>query len=300
MSSPRAQLSAAYGVCRSITRAAARNFYYAFLVLPGDRRDALCAVYAFMRHADDISDDPSLPAAEKQQKLQAWLDGWNAVLGGHPTDDPVLFALADAQKHFDIPPTWLEQLVHGTAVDAQGAPGELVTYRTFDDLYRYCYGVASVVGLVTIKVMGYRDPRAEKLAEDTGVAFQLTNILRDVKEDAALGRVYLPEEDLAKFGRTPADLHPANLNNGFDPQRFKPVLELHAQRARELYRAGDELLPLVDEDSRPALWVLLTIYRRLLGKIEQRGYDVVFRERVTLTAREKLTVFAQGFWRRLT
>jgi phytoene synthase len=295
-----AQLNAAYAVCRSITRGAARNFYYAFLVLPHDRRDALCAVYAFMRRADDISDDSALPPAEKREKLQAWLDAWNAVLGGRPTDDPVLFALADAQKRFDIPPTWLEQLVHGTAVDAQAPTGELITYRTFDDLYRYCYGVASVVGLVTIKVMGYRDPRAEKLAEETGIAFQLTNILRDVKEDAAMGRVYLTEEDLARCGRAPGELHPANLDNGFDPQRFRPVLEMHAQRAREFYRAGDELLPLVDEDSRPALWVLLTIYRRLLGKIEQRGYDVVFRERVTLTTREKLALLAQGFWRRLT
>ena len=126
----------------------------------------------------------------------------------------------------------------------------------------YCHRVASVVGLVCIRIFGYRDPAAEPLAEKCGLAFQLTNIIRDVKEDAAMGRVYLPEEDLANFGISPAELRAA-----VDPARFRPLLAMEAERARQYYRAGDDLMPLIDEDSQPALWVLITIYRRLLEKI---------------------------------
>ena len=134
-------------------------------------------------------------------------------------------------------------------------------YETFDQLYDYCYHVASVVGLICIRIFGYRDPRAEKLAEETGVAFQLTNILRDVKEDAGMGRVYLPREDFARFG---IDVHA--LTNGSAREALRPVLEFEALRARDFYRAAEELLPLVDEDSQPALWTLVEIYRRLAGE----------------------------------
>ena len=204
------QLRAAYGVCRHIARSAAKNFYYGFLVLPAPKRNALSAVYAFMRHADDISDDPSIPAQQRREKLDEWINALRRVVAGEPTDDPVLFALADSQKLYKIPIELLEKLVHGTAMDvpqqgtapkpAPGAEAAQLQYDTFDQLYDYCYHVASVVGLICIRIFGYRDPRAEKLAEQTGVAFQLTNIIRDVKEDAEMGRVYLPKEDLARFG----------------------------------------------------------------------------------------------------
>ncbi len=210
------QLRAAYGVCRHIARSAAKNFYYGFLVLPMRKRNALSAVYAFMRHADDISDDPTVPAEQRREKLDAWMNALRRVVDGERTDDPVLFALADSQKTFKIPLELLEKLVHGTAMDVpaslaeKSAPGApQLQYETFDQLYDYCYHVASVVGLVCIRIFGYRDPRAEKLAEETGVAFQLTNILRDVKEDAGMGRVYLPREDFARFG---IDVHA--LTNG--------------------------------------------------------------------------------------
>jgi phytoene synthase len=226
------------------------------------------------------------------------------VAEGHRTDDPVLFALSDAQSRFRIPVELLDKLIEGTAMDLETPPapegGPLTArYATFDDLYRYCYHVASVVGLVTIRVFGYRDPAAEPLAERCGIAFQLTNILRDVKEDASMGRVYLPSEDLARFGRTAAELDLRALANGFDAARFRPVLELQAERAREFYRAADELIPLIDDDSQPALWVLVEIYRRLLGKIATRGYDV-FREKVRLSAAEKLGVLGRGLLRRVT
>ena len=198
------QLHMAYSVCRGITRSRARNFYYGFLVLPKRKRQALCAVYAFMRRCDDIADDPSLSAHERHQKLEAWIDVFHNAQAGFPTDDPILLALTDAQRRFHIPLGLLDALAFGTAMDVaetpeQHAPSDpaahrlQVQYRSFQDLERYCYHVASVVGLVCIRIFGYTNPEAEPLAERVGLAFQLTNIIRDVKEDAELGRVYLPE-----------------------------------------------------------------------------------------------------------
>jgi len=292
------QLAAAYAVCRHVTRSAARNFYYGFLVLPRERRNALSAVYAFMRHSDDLADDPGLTRREREDKLTDWRNALHRVVEGEPTDDPVLLALADAQQRYKIPVELFDRLVEGTAMDLPTQPGEAIRYQTFDDLRRYCYHVASVVGLICIRIFGYRDPAAEALAEQCGLAFQLTNIIRDVREDAAMGRVYLPQEDLERFGRSASDLDPARLNNGFDPSKLRPVLEYEARRAREFYGAADQLLPLIDEDSRPALWVLVEIYRRLLEKIAARGYDV-FGKKIQLSGREKLGVLARGFWRRL-
>ena len=293
------QLRAAYGVCRHIARSAAKNFYYGFLALPARKRNALSAVYAFMRHADDISDDPLIPVEQRREKLTEWLNALRRVVEGERTDDPVLMALADTQKTFNIPLDLLEKLVQGTAMDlpkaeGSGKSGPAVHYETFDQLYDYCYHVASVVGLVCIRIFGYRDPRAEKLAEETGVAFQLTNIIRDVKEDSQLGRVYLPSEDLHRFG-----VKASALTNGNAATSLRPVLEFEAQRAREYYRSAEELLPLIDDDSQPALWTLVEIYRRLLERIAARNYDV-FSERVRLSAAEKVGLLAKGFVRRLT
>jgi phytoene synthase len=298
------QLAVAYSVCRSVTRTAAKNFYYAFLVLPRAKRQALCAVYAFMRRCDDIADDESLSQYDRRQKLMAWLDGFHRAQSGQPTDDPVLLALTDTQRRYNIRIGLLDQLAYGTAMDVEGpaadagespAPPELsVHYRTFDELYQYCYRVASVVGLVCIHVFGYRDPAAEALAERLGLAFQLTNIIRDVKEDASVGRVYLPEEDLDKFGISLSALRSVS-----DPALFRPLLAMEADRAREYYRAGEELIPLVEEDSQPALWVLMTIYQRLLDKIALREYDV-FSDKISLSVREKLGILIKGFLKRLS
>jgi phytoene synthase len=293
------QLRAAYGVCRHIARSAAKNFYYGFLALPARKRNALSAVYAFMRHADDISDDPAIPPEQRRERLTEWMNALRRVAGGERTDDPVLMAVADTQKTFNVPLDLLEKLVQGTAMDLPQGPTGIAAnaglhYETFEQLYDYCYHVASVVGLVCIRIFGYRDPRAEKLAEQTGVAFQLTNIIRDVKEDSQLGRIYLPGEDLRRFG-----LEPSALNNGNAATSLRPVLEFEAERARELYGAAEELLPLVDDDSQPALWTLVEIYRRLLERIAARNYDV-FSERVHLSTTEKIGILARGFVRRLT
>ena len=295
------QLDMAYSVCRSIARAAAKNFYYAFVVLPRRKRNALSAVYAFMRRCDDIADDNTLSIGDRHNNLAEWLDKVHRALAAQPTDDPVLLALTDAQRAYQIPIGLLDQLAYGTAADldyAQPEPSagaELAArYQTFEELRQYCYGVASVVGLVCIKIFGYRDPSAEPLAERCGLAFQLTNIIRDVKEDVAMGRVYFPQEDLAQCGLSVADLAAPNV----DVVRVRPLLAMEADRARDCYRAGEELIPMVNEDSQPALWVLITIYRRLLEKIASNQYDV-FSERVGLTVREKLTVLGKGFLKRL-
>lgn len=306
MSDPR--ITTAYAVCRGIARREARNFYYSFLALPSDKRNALSAVYAFMRHADDLTDDETVPATERKKQLDAWLAEWRLVEAGGATDDPVFLALADAQKRYRIPAELLEQLVQGTSMDLESsiaddslagreAGGTAVApairiHRTFDDLYRYCYLVASVVGLTCIRIYGYRDPRAEELAEKCGVAFQLTNIIRDVKEDATMGRVYLPEEDLSRFGLRVEDF----LEEGsrrLDQSRLAPLLEFEAQRAHEYYESANELIPLIDEDSRPALWVMVTIYRRLLERIAERRYDVLH-GRIRLKATEKFAILARG------
>ena len=299
------QLAMAYSVCAGIARTSAKNFYYGFTVLPRPKREALCAVYAFMRRCDDISDDPSLSLWERRTRLESWLDALHHAYSGEPTDEPVLLALTDAQRRFQIPLELLDQLAFGTLTDVQeraasergqdASPAPVtVQYQTFEDLQRYCYQVASVVGLVCIKIFGYRDPSAESLAERCGIAFQLTNIIRDVKEDASLGRVYLPGEDLTKFG-----ISVSELLNAPDQTRLRLVLELEGGRAQEFYRSGHELIPLVDEDSQPALWVLVTIYQRLLEKITQRRYNV-FGEKIRLTVAEKLTILAQGFLKRLS
>ncbi len=294
------QLVMAYSVCKGITRMAAKNFYYAFMVLPRRKRDALCAVYAFMRRCDDITDDPKLSPEERRQQLESWLDGLHRAQQGNPTDDAILLALTDAQRRYTIPAGLLDELAHGTAMDVEEAEASMQTgsgvihYRSFEDLRLYCYRVASVVGLVCIHVFGYRDPAAEPLAERCGLAFQLTNIVRDVKEDASLGRVYLPEEDLAKFNLTLADVLSVS-----DPARLRPVLALEADRAREFYTSGDELIAYISEDSQPALWVLINIYRSLLEKIALKQYDV-FTTRVALSRWEKLRILGKGLIRRVT
>ena len=297
------QLVMAYSVCRGITRTAAKNFYYAFLVLPRRKREALCAVYAFMRRCDDITDESSLSMQERRQKLDTWLDALHRAQQGHPTDDPILLALTDAQRRYHIPAGLLDELAHGTAMDVEeteasaqttSAPGLTIQYKTFEDLRLYCYRVASVVGLVCIHVFGYRDPQAEPLAERCGLAFQLTNIIRDVKEDAAMGRIYLPEEDLAKFSLSANELLATP-----EPARFRPLLAFEADRAREFYISGDALLPYISEDSQPALWVLVTIYRRLLERIAEKQYDV-FTAKVSLSTSEKLRILGKGFLKRIT
>ena len=301
-------LDEAYRICREIARREAKNFYYSFVALPEPKRNAICAVYAFMRHADDLSDDESVDLDTRRKNLETWLEEWHRAQAGGATDDPVFVALRDTQLRYGITGELLDQLVQGTAMDLHQATGDAAenvsgfdTYATFDDLYRYCYLVASVVGLVTIRIFGYSDARAEKLAEETGIAFQLTNILRDVREDAERRRVYLPLEDLQQAGVTLEDLA-ALKNGGRMTAGQRKLLAMEAQRAERYYESGLALLPLISADARPALWVLISIYHRLLKQIEARNYDV-FTQRASVSTPVKLGILLRGLagvlWNRM-
>jgi phytoene synthase len=292
------QLALAYSVCRGIARTAAKNFYYGFMVLPGPKRRALCAVYAYMRRCDDISDDPLVRAEQRRERLSEWLESTHKAFAGQPTDDPILLALSDTRRNFGIPTELFDELAYGTAMDLQfpNAPGSaepVVYYRTFEDLRLYCYRVASVVGLVCIRIFGYRDSAAERLAEDLGIAFQLTNMIRDVREDALSGRIYLPAEELKQF-----EISPSELGSNTAPIRLRWLLAAEADRARVFYAASDKLMQLISEDSQPALWVLVTIYRGLLERIAAREYDV-YGPKISLSKREKFLILGKGFLKRI-
>jgi phytoene synthase len=285
----------AYKACREIAKREAKNFYYSFRVLPQHKSDAMCAIYAFMRRADDIADDESMPIEQRRVEMARWVDAWRAARSGAPTDDPVFLALNDSQQRFGISDTLLEELVQGTTMDLEPLPegaDELQTFATFQDLYRYCYLVASVVGLVCIRVFGYTDPRAEKLAEETGVAFQLTNILRDVKEDAERGRIYLPLDMLEEHGVTLDRVKALASGASLRPEERTMLSALGAQ-AEQYYQSAEKLLPLIDADSRAALWVLVAIYHRLLHKIGEANSDV-FSRRISVPTAEKLWMLGRG------
>jgi len=293
---PSGELARAYAACRAIAKREAKNFYYAFVALPAERRNAICAIYAFMRQADDLADDESLPREERRRKLNAWLSAWHEAAAGAAAADPVYLAVRDATQRFAIPLQLLDELVAGVAMDLDRAPtGEPDTYATFADLYRYCYLVASVVGLVCIRIFGSSGERAEKLAEETGIAFQLTNILRDVSEDAARNRVYLPLEDLATHG---VSLHSVLHRAASAPPTAaeRALLASVARRAEEYYRSADELLPLIHRESRPALWVLVSIYHALLKRIERADYDV-FTCRASVPTAQKIAILLVGLTR---
>ena len=295
------QLQRAYDECRAIAKREARNFYYAFLVLPKHKSDAMCAIYAFMRKADDLSDDESLTIQQRRIAMTSWTDALRSART-QPTDDPIFLAVNDTQQRFAIPDVLLDQLVEGTTMDLrESLPGvvamqaddrELQVYESFDALYHYCYLVASVVGLVCIRIFGYTDPRAEQLAEKTGVAFQLTNILRDVKEDAERGRIYLPLDDMQDTGVAVADI--LQTASGTTPSsNLAALLEREIARAQDYYRASEELIPLLDADAREAMRVLAAIYHRLLDRIE-KDPSAIFRERVSVPTVQKLAMLGRG------
>lgn len=285
----------AYGFCRGVARREAKNFYWAFRVLPRPKSDAMCAVYAFMRKADDLADDETKAIGDRRALMAEWVRAWRAARAGGETADPVFVALGDTQQRFGISGDLLEELVRGTTMDLQPlkeAEDALQTYSTFEDLYAYCYLVASVVGLVCIHIFGYTDARAEKLAEETGVAFQLTNVLRDVREDVERGRVYLPVEMMDDFGVSADRIRELSKGAAMG-ERERSLLATLGIRAEEYYTSGKKLIPLLDRDSRAAMWVLLTIYHRLLREIAGRKMDV-FQARVTVSTGRKLWILVRG------
>jgi phytoene synthase len=265
-------LEQSYAHCRAVAKKRARNFYYSFILLPPEKKNAMCAMYAFMRYCDDLSDEPGAT----RSAIDHWRDALTEAFAGHPDDNPTWPAFLDAVERYCIPRDYFFEMIEGVASDLESR-----TFETFDDLYRYCYRVASVVGLTTIHIFGFTSSDALPLAEKCGIAFQLTNILRDVREDSALGRVYLPAEDLARFGVSVDDL-----KNARRTEQFGRLMEFETARARRYYRESDPLLDLIEPESRPSLWALIAIYSRLLDHLAASHYEVLVR-RISLSSLEK-------------
>jgi 15-cis-phytoene synthase len=274
-------LEESYSYCERISRERAKNFFYSFLLLPRPKRRAMCAIYAFMRECDDRSDGPGATL----ESVVQWRAELDAALAGALPDHPVWPAFADTARRYSIPARYFHEMIDGVASDF-----ETRSIGTFDELCRYCYLVASIVGLTIIHIFGFEDPKALELAEKCGIAFQLTNILRDVREDAGNGRVYLPEEDLARFGVLVGELNQPRLT-----PPLRALFEFEGARARQCYVQSLPLLDLVHRDSRSALWALMEIYRRLLDRIEADGFPVLAR-RVSLPAREKIGIVLRAWF----
>ncbi len=272
------ELERSYDFCQALSRRTAKNFYYSFLVLPRERRRAMCALYAFMRQTDDIADEPGDPAL-KAAALRTWRADLDSALAGHSTDWPGYPALAEIVRAYQVPPRHLHDVIDGVEIDLHPW-----TVRSFDDLYPYCYRVASAVGLCCIHLWGFESDsgRAEQTAEANGLALQLTNILRDVREDALNGRVYLPQDELERFGVRPGELAEGPMND-----RLRDLFRFQADRAYEFYRKAEPLAGLVSPSGRSVLGALTSIYRGLLDEIVRRDYDVLSR-RVSLSPANKL------------
>ena len=261
-----------------VTRKQARNFYFAFLTLPHEQRLGIYALYAFFRRADDIADSPGT-LEEKQAALAALRAGLSS-----PGDDPVLSALAWAKEKFSIPEELLQAVIDGVGMDLTKA-----RYQTFEELKNYCWHVAAAVGLTVLRVLG-APPEADRPGERFGIGMQLVNILRDVREDLARGRVYLPKEDLDRFGVSEEELTWGVVTEG-----VKELLAFEAERAETYMREVNELLPLVPRRGRPCIGVLAALYGTILRRIRARTYDV-FSERVSLSTLEKLAVAWRATW----
>jgi len=267
-----------YTWCEGVARSQAKNFYYSFLLLSKPQRRAMCAIYAFMRYCDDLSDDDGV--ADRPAAIARWRSDLEAALSGQARDHAVWPAFIDAVTRYKIPQRYFYDMIDGVSSDL-----EPCRVNTFDELYDYCYHVASVVGLTIIHIFGFESPEALPLAEKCGIAFQLTNILRDVREDAEKDRVYLPAEDFARFEVS---------SETFEPREgFHKLMKFEAARAREYYRDSAPLVGLIDARSRASMRALIGIYSRLLDRIVASNYDVLAR-RVRVPTWEKLWVLMRS------
>ncbi|MDY3562387.1 phytoene/squalene synthase family protein [Gemmata sp. JC673] len=275
-----------FQACRAITAAANSSFPLAFRLLCPAKRRAMNALYAYMRVTDDLADEDGAVEA-KRAKLAAWRVSLKAALDGAFTH-PVHPALVETVRRYDIPPQYLFDAIDGMETDL--GP---VRMQTFDELYPYCYRVASAVGLACVRIWGIRPGIAfsdtDQPAEAVGIAFQLTNILRDLAEDYARERVYLPADELARSG-CPPELwrDPGNAAN------FRTMMQAQVARAREYYRRGAALLPLLSREGRAICHMMCSSYRALLDEIERRGYDV-FTARVRVPKWRKVAAFGSGY-----
>ncbi len=279
---PMARPGDAHTIARLVTKGSGSNFYYAFRFLPKAKREAIFAVYAFCRLSDDLVDQ-SKAGGDPKSALSRWrreLDGYFHNGASHP----VIVAVGETARRFNIPKQYFEELLAGMEMDLT-----CTRYATFEDLYPYCYRVASVVGLICIEIFGYTNPRTKEYAEALGVAFQLTNILRDLAGDAERGRIYVPLDELIRFGYGEDQLLAGVYNEAFvDLMRFQ------CQRARRYFRAAAAALPSEDRRSLVAAEIMSAIYYRLLQEIEQQRYNV-FGAQIALPRSRKL-LLAGGVW----
>jgi len=280
-------LEESYRHCEWVAKTQARNFYYSFVTLPPERKAAMCAIYAFMRYSDDVSDE----AAEdktKEVEMRAWRLALDRAFAGEYGDSKILPAFHDTVKRYGIPARYFHELIDGTEMDLTKT-----RYETWDELHQYCYRVASVVGFVCVHVWGFDagDGSAMRHSEACGLAFQLTNILRDIGEDAERGRVYLPQEDLRRFGVTDADLA-----NGKMTPNVRELIKFETERARAYYADAQRLFPYVHAPGRPTLTIMIRIYRGILRSIEKQNYDV-FSRRARVSTPKKLGIVANAWFR---
>jgi 15-cis-phytoene synthase len=278
-------LTASYDYCRRLTQRAAQNFHFAFLALPRDKYDAMCALYAFMRITDDIGDDPQHPVTARRQSLAAWREDVERSLAGDASRHEALPALAATVAKYKIPQQYLDTLINGIERDL-----DPVRIATFAELSDYCYQVAGVVGLCCIHIWGFTDEEAVPIAIDCGFALQLTNILRDLGEDWSMGRVYIPAEDFRRFDYTLEDL-----SNQVRDDRFLQLMRFEADRARSSYQRAERLFVWLHPNGRPILRAMLELYGGLLQEITSRNYDV-FSQRISLPMWKKLWIAGRSMW----
>ena len=279
----REALAEAYAECRRVTRREARNFYFAFLTLPAKQRRAIYVAYTFCRHCDD-SVDAEGTHAEKLRRIEDLRSRLTQAYAGN-ADQPLFIGLCDVAETYSIPEQYYQEVLNGVESDLVKT-----RYADFEELRAYCYQVASVVGLICIHIFGYRGgEEAHRGAIDLGLAMQLTNICRDVREDWEFGRVYLPQDELQRFGVTEADLGNRAVTEG-----FADLMQFQIDRAREYFASGRRLLPCLSPRSRACPAALGLIYGGVLNKIEAAGYDV-FRERIGLSKAAKLGLMARAW-----
>jgi len=276
-------LELAYENCRLIARREAKNFYYAFLTLPAARRRAIYVAYAFCRHCDDSVDRVG-STPEKLTMLASLRGALQDTYLGHASG-PVCLALADVADRYDIPQVYFQEVISGVECDLVKT-----RYQDFEQLRQYCYQVASVVGLICLQIFGYKEDAAKRHAIDLGLAMQLTNIARDVREDLGFGRIYLPQDEMAQFGYSEAELRDGVVN-----EAFVELMRFQSQRAKCYFRSGFQLLPYLSFRSRACPAVLGQLYRKVLQRIESADYDVLH-HRVSLSNSEKLRVSAQTWF----
>lgn len=277
------RLTVSKAYCRDLTRRTAGNFGYSFWALPADQHQGMNALYAFLRLTDDIGDDPHRDLVTRRDDLDRWRRDLQSALAGQFPEHPVWPAVVDLIQGFEIPVKHLFAVIDGVEMDLTPH-----TFATFDDLSQYCYHVAGAVGLCCIRVWGCRDEAAEPLAVDCGLAFQLTNILRDLAEDAAQGRIYLPEEDLQRFGYS-AD----ELRKGTITREFRNLMAFETERAWSCYRRAESLRAYLPPPGQRVLRIMREIYGGLLHEIESQGFDV-FTRRIRMPAWRKCWITARA------